>query len=371
MAQHSSLDVPTMTPHQAYNFAAGPATMPAAVLARARAELFARGSDGAGLLERPFSHPDTRALLTAARERLASLLGIPDGFHILFLAGGAMHQFAAVPMNLLAPGQTAAYADSGYWARRAHDEAQRVTHTRDAVRLIAANFAETTRSGLPENCSYCHLTLNETADGLAWPFLPDTGEIPLVADASSNFLAAPLDCTRFGVIYASAQKNIGPAGLTVMIIRNDILERESPHVPSIWSYRRQARQEGCVNTPPLPLIRIAALVFDWIADQGGLAALAMTNQRKAGLLYGAIDSSCGFYCCKVAPDWRSSMNVCFSLPDAASTEDFLIAAEAAGLRNLRGHPQIGGVRASLYNAMPETGVRALVEFMAEFRRTRG
>jgi len=355
----------------AYNFAAGPATMPAAVLARAREELFARGSDGAGLLERPFSHTATRAMLTDARERLAALLDLSARCRILFLAGGAMHQFAALPMNLLAAGQSAVYADTGYWARRAHGEAVRVAPAAALALQPATAFTEHGRSTLPANCGYCHLTLNETADGVAWPFLPDTGDVPLVADATSNFLAAPLDCTRFGVIYASAQKNIGPAGLTVVIVRDDILERDAPQVPSIWSYRLQAEQEGRVNTPPLPAIRIAAMVFDWIAEQGGLAALAEINRRKAATVYATIAASDGFYRCDIAPAWRSQMNVCFTLPDEARTEAFIAAAESAGLHNLRGHPRLGGIRASLYNAMPEAGARALAEFMAEFQRTHG
>lgn len=355
----------------AYNFAAGPATMPQAVLARARDELFARGEDGAGLLERPFSHPATRAMLADARDRLAALLSLSGRCRILFLAGGAMHQFAALPMNLLAAGQSAVYADTGYWARRAHGEALRVAPERTATLLAREAFPETTRVALPGDCGYCHLTLNETADGVAWPYLPDTGDVPLVADATSNFLAAPLDCARFGVIYASAQKNIGPAGLTVVIVRDDLLQREAPQVPSIWSYRLQAEQEGRVNTPPLPAIRIAALVFEWIAEQGGLAALAEINRRKAATVYAAIADSDGFYRCDIAARWRSQMNVCFTLPDEALSEAFIAAAESAGLHNLRGHPRLGGIRASLYNAMPEAGARALAEFMAEFARTRG
>lgn len=352
-----------------WNFAAGPAMLPDAVIARAREELFARGADGAGVAERPFSHPATRAMIAGATEHLAHLLDLPPGYQVLFLAGGAMQQFAAVPLNLLEAGQTAAYADSGYWARRAHAEAQR--HG-DAQLLPLSGMPLDGRAWhLPSDCAYAHLTLNETADGLAWPALPDCAEVPLVADATSCFLAAPLACERFGLIYASAQKNIGPAGLTVLIVREDLLQRPAPHVPSVWSYRLQCEQRGCVNTPPLSAIHLAAMVFDWIDDQGGVAALGAVNQRKATTLYAAIDTSGGYYRAPVAPAWRSLTNVCFQLRDPALTEAFIAGAESAGLHHLRGHPRVGGLRASLYNAMPQAGVDALVDFMADFQRRHG
>lgn len=351
-----------------WNFAAGPAMLPDAVIARARDELFARGPDGAGVAERPFSHPATRALLDGATERLASLLALPPGYQVLFLAGGAMQQFAAIPLNLLEASQAAVYADSGYWARRAHAEAQR--HGEAHLQPMSEVALDAPWS-LPANCTYTHLTLNETADGLAWPALPDSGDVPLVADATSCFLAAPLACERYGLIYASAQKNIGPAGLAVLIVREDLLQRPASRVPSVWSYRLQCEHKSCVNTPPLSAIQLAAMVFDWIDDQGGLAALAVINQRKAATLYAAIDHSGGCYHAPVAAPWRSLTNVCFRLHDAALTERFIAEAEAAGLHHLRGHPRVGGLRASLYNAMPQAGVDALVDFMADFQRRCG
>jgi phosphoserine aminotransferase len=354
---------------RAWNFAAGPAMLPDAVVARAREELFARGADGASVAERPFSHPATRALLEDTSSALAGLLDLPPGYQVLFLAGGAMQQFAAVPLNLLEAGQTAVYADSGYWARRAHAEAQR--HG-DAQLLPLSGIPLDGRAwDLPSACAYAHLTLNETADGLAWPALPDCGDVPLVADATSSFLAAPLACERFGVIYASAQKNIGPAGLTVLIVREELLQRPATRVPSVWSWRLQCEQRGCVNTPPLSAIHLAAMVFDWIADQGGVAALATLNQRKAATLYAAIDTSDGYYHAPAAPAWRSLTNVCFQLRDPARTETFITEAQSAGLYHLRGHPRLGGLRASLYNAMPQAGVDALVDFMADFQRRHG
>lgn len=358
----------------AYNFAAGPACLPEPVLARAREELFARGADGAGLLERPFGHPATRRMTDEARERLAALLGLPANYRILFLAGGAMQQFAAVPLNLLGPGQTAAYADSGYWARRAITEARRFGEVAVVARAPGAPPLAAPPVGgwpLPPDCAYCHITPNETADGLAYAELPDTGAVPLVADATSCFLAAPMDVPRFGLIYASAQKNIGPAGMAVVIVREDLLERSASRAPSTWCYRLQAEQGGRVNTPPLAAIHLAGLVFEWIAVSGGLTYMAETNRRKARRVYAAIDGSGGFYEAPVAAASRSLTNVRFHLRDAALTEAFLAAAEAAGLFHLRGHPQLGGLRASLYNAMPEAGAAALADFLDEFRRRHG
>jgi phosphoserine aminotransferase len=357
-----------------YNFAAGPACLPEPVLARAREELFARGADGAGLLERPFNHPATRHMIERARERLAALLDLPANYRILFFAGGAMHQFAAVPLNLLGAGQRAAYADSGYWARRAIAEGRRygevaVVARAGGERPLAAPAVAGWR--LPWNCAYCHLTLNETAEGIAYPELPDTGSVPLVADATSCFLAGPMDVARFGVLYASAQKNIGPAGLTVVIVREDLLERAAPQVPAAWSYCLQAEQGSCVNTPPLAAIHLAGLVFGWIAAAGGLTFMAEANRRKAGYLYAAIDASGGFYHAPVAPASRSLTNVCFHLHDEALTGRFIMEAEDAGLCHLRGHPAVGGLRASLYNAMPEAGVAALVDFLGDFQRRHG
>lgn len=347
-----------------YNFAAGPAAIPAPVLARAREQLFA-GGPGGGLLERPFSHPDTRALIAGARATLARLLDLPDSHRILFLAGGASHQFAAVPLNLLEGAEPAVYYDSGYWARRAHGEAARF-----GTALLRA-LPDGRGEPLPDDTAYCHLTLNETADGRAWPSLPDCGTAPRVADATSCFLAGPLDCARFGLLYASAQKNIGPPGLCVVIVREDLLARPASRAPATWSYRRQAEQDSCVNTPPLAEILLASLVFEWIGEEGGLTALAERNRRKAARLYAAIDGSAGFYRAVVDGAWRSTTNICFRLADPAREADFLAAAEAAGLHHLRGHAQVGGMRASLYNAMPEAGARALAEFMDDFRQRHG
>ncbi|MBI2306251.1 MAG: 3-phosphoserine/phosphohydroxythreonine transaminase [Rhodocyclales bacterium] len=360
----------------AWSFAAGPARLPDAVLARARDELFARGTDGACVFERPFSADAFRATLAHARTRLAELLVLPANYRILFMAGGAMQHFSLLPMNLLGPTRRAAYADSGYWSRRAVDEGWKQA----AVSVVAqppagAPAAPEILPGagwpIPADAAYCHITPNETADGVAYAALPDTGAVPLVADCTSSFLAAPLDVARFGLIYAGAQKNIGPAGLSVVVVREDLLERASPDLPAPFSYAVQAAQDSCVNTPPTAAIHVAGLVFDWIADAGGLAAMAAANRAKAARLYAAIDGSDGFYTAPVRRDCRSTVNVRFHLADSVQDAVFLAEAERHGLFHLRGHPRLGGLRASLYNAMPMAGVDALTGFMADFMLRRG
>jgi len=365
-------------PQATWNFAAGPSRLPDAVLARAGDALFSRSADGAAAIERPFTGITFREVLAAARRRLARLLDVPDNYRVLFLAGGAMHQFSALPMNLVDPSsglRRVAYANSGYWSRRAMREAGRyaevavVAESTGGDMPLAAPALGDWR--VPPDCAYCHITANETVDGIAYPAWPDTGAVPLVADATSCFLSAPLDVSKFGLIYASAQKNIGPAGLTVVIVRDDLLLRPALAAPSPFCYRLQAAQESCLNTPPTLAIHLAALVFDWIAESGGLPAMAAANRRKADLLYGAIDNSAGFYAAPVAPGHRSTTNVRFHLADDGLTERFLTDAETAGLSNLRGHPHVCGLRASLYNAMPVAGVAALVDFMAGFAQSRG
>lgn len=375
MLTSTRTQAPTRAPTRtAWNFAAGPARLPDAVLARASESLFSRGFDGACAIERPFTGAVFLEVLAGARLRLTKLLDVPDNYRVLFLAGGAMHQFAAAPMNLLDPVaglNRIAWADSGYWSRRAMQEAARYA---PMVRVASGTPLSAPEGGewrVPADCAYCHITTNETVDGIAYPSWPDTGAVPLVADATSSFLSAPLDVSRFGLIYASAQKNIGPAGLTVLIVREDLLLRPALAAPSALCYRLQAAQDSCLNTPPTLAIHLAALVFEWIAESGGLAQMETANLRKAGLLYGAIDASAGFYQAPVAPGQRSTTNVRFHLADASLTEPFLSMAEEAGLYHLRGHSHVGGLRASLYNAMPEAGVAALVEFMAGFARRYG
>jgi phosphoserine aminotransferase len=344
------------------------------VLERAREALFTRGNDGACTLERPFSSASFRTLLEQARHRLRTLLGLPEHYRILFLAGGATQQFSMLPLNLMVGYRCAAYADSGYWAKRAITEAL----GRTEVAVVARHEGETPvatpplgRWRLPSRSAYCHLTLNETGEGLAYPGLPDTGDVPLVADATSCFLSEPLDCSRFGLIYAGAQKNIGPAGLTVVIVREDLLERAASIVHAPYHYRLQVEQNNCANTPVNWAIHLALLVFDWIAEHGGLPAMAEANRRKAALLSQAIDGSGGSYHNPILPAHRSLTSVRFHLADEQLTDSFLTQAEQAGLTHLPGHSRIGGLRAALYNAMPEQGVHTLVQFMADFSRRHG
>lgn len=349
----------------AWNFAAGPARLPDAVLARAATELFQRGADGACAIERPFTGPDFRAALDHARQQLSALLKLPANYQILFLAGGAMQQFSLLPMNLCAPGQPAAYANAGYWSTRAMAEAGKQAAIVEFVPPATGVWE------VPDNCAYCHITPNETVDGSAYSTVPDTGPVPLAADCTSSFLTAPLAVEKFGFIYASAQKNIGPAGLTVAIIRDDLFERCPVDLPAPFSYRRQSEGNSCVNTPPMFAIQMAAMVFDWIAEQGGLAAMAEAGQRKAALVYRVIDGSAGFYQAPVAVASRSPVNIRFHLAAPELTETFITEAAMAGLHHLRGHAHFGGLRASLYNAMPEAGALALARFMAEFARRYG
>jgi phosphoserine aminotransferase len=360
--------------NSAYNFAAGPSQLPAAVLEQAREQWLACGDDGTTALERPFTGAAFGAALALARARLAALLAVPDNYHILFLAGGATQQFAMVPLNLLGDATHAAYADSGHWSQRAMGEARRYAAVTVAARYQGERPLAAPPLGrwqLPDDCAYCHITPNETADGIAYPALPDCGAVPLVADATSCLLTAPLELAQFGLVYAAAQKNLGIAGMTVVIVRDDLLQRPAALAPSVFNYRLQAAQGSRVNTPPTLAIELAGMMFDWVAQQGGVAEMQACGQRKAALLYGAIDGSGGFFRAPVAPGHRSPVNVRFELGEPALTARFLAHAAQCGLHNLSGHSRFGGLRASLYNAMPEAGVHALTACMADFMRRLG
>lgn len=365
------MPIPMSMPQQAWNFAAGPARLPDAVLQRLRTELWTHGGDGASLCERPFSSASSKALRTQAAQRLAQLLDLPDAYRVLFLAGGAMQQFALLPMNLAQPGQTVGYVDTGYWSRRAWQE---------GARLRPALSVEPDAQGrisVGPDWAYCHITTNETAEGRCWPQLAQiqdlaqSSAVPWVADATSDFLSAPLEVQRLGLLYASAQKNVGVAGLCVVVVREDLLQRSPETLPPVFSYLRQSEAGSCINTPPLLALQVAAMVFDWIAESGGLPVMAAQRQAKAAAVQGAIEASDGFYRQCVAAPWRSPVTLCWHLPDEARTEAFLIQAQAAGLHHLRGHPHVGGIRASLYNAMPLQGAQDLAAFMREFAQRYG
>ncbi len=355
-----------------YNFAAGPTMMPHQVLARARDELLNWHGTGMSVWELPFTGAPFRHLAAVARQRLRELLDVPENYRILFMHGGASAQFSLVPLNL-ARDAPVDYVETGHWARKAIREGRRYAH----VNVVASNAGQGfTCMPAPETwqltkgAAYCHVTTNETANGLQFHHTLDAGSTPLVADATSDFLARPLDVGKFGLVYAGAQKNIGPAGLTIVIVHRDLLGAARAETPTVLNYQVQADSDCMVNTPLTYAIYLAGLVFAWLAEQGGVTAMATINRRKSARLYAAIDST-AFYQCPNAPADRSHMNVCFGLADQQLEGRFLAEAETEGLCNLKGHTAVGGIRASLYNAMPEAGVKALMDFMVEFERRYG
>jgi len=356
-----------------FNFAAGPAAVPEAVLRQAQAELLEWHGARASVME--ISHRGSLfAELAAESERdLRLLLDIPGNYKVLFLQGGATQHFAQLPMNLAAGGQVADYVVTGHWSEKAVREAAPVARINVAASSAAGNFRSLPqRAGwqLSGNAAYVHYTPNETIHGVEFRSIPDVGGAPLIADMSSSILSQPIDVSKFGVIYAGAQKNIGAAGLVVMIVREDLLARCPPSLPKIFNYAEHAAQGSMLNTPNTFGWYLAGLVFKWLRAEGGLEAIGARNRAKAELLYAYIDSS-GFYSNPVARDARSRMNVPFTLAREALNGAFLAESEAAGLLALKGHKAVGGMRASIYNAMPLEGVQALVDFMRDFARRHG
>ena len=355
-----------------FNFAAGPAALPLEVLERARDELVDWNHGGMSVME--ISHRSKAFMDVAARAEadLRELLGVPSHYKVLFLQGGASAQFSFVPMNLTAQGANVDYIDTGHWSKKAIREAQRY------CRVHIAGDSGATYTSVPaqaelsfsKDAEYVHYTPNETIGGVEFPYVPRTGGAPLVADMSSNILSQPIDVTKFGLIYAGAQKNIGPAGLVVVIVREDLIGHARPGTPTVFDYLAVAAEGSMLNTPPTFAWYMAGLVFQWLKARGGLAAIAQANRLKAELLYAAIDGS-GSFRNAVAKDARSRMNVTFSSTRPELDAEFLREAEGAGLKNLKGHKAAGGMRASIYNSMPIEGVAALVEFMREFERKHG
>ncbi|MEJ2516107.1 MAG: 3-phosphoserine/phosphohydroxythreonine transaminase [Gammaproteobacteria bacterium] len=356
-----------------YNFSAGPAALPLDVLEKARAELTSFAGSGMSVMELSHRGKEFVSIAEQAETDLRALLNIPDNYRVLFLQGGATGQFSAVPMNLAGAEDRADYVVTGSWGKKALAEGRRLLDAQ-----VAADSAESGYTRIPDpstwqrhdDAAFLHYTPNETIGGVEFHFVPDTGGVPLVADMSSTILSRPLDVTRFGLIYAGAQKNIGPAGLTIVIVRDDLVGRARETTPGFLDYRAQADAGSMLNTPPTFAWYIAGLVFQWILDQGGLEAMGERNRRKAETLYGAIDAS-DFYANPVDPDCRSWMNVPFTLMDPALDGTFLEEARQAGLVTLKGHRSVGGMRASIYNAMPQEGVDALVAFMKDFERKHG
>jgi len=358
--------------HTNYNFAAGPAMLPAEVLGQIREELPDWCGSGFSILEQPFTSTSFKRLMAETEELLRALLAIPCSYQVLFMQGGASAQFGLLPLNLLQPGQRADYLESGYWARKAIGEARR--HC--AVNIIASGAAQdftalppTVQWQLDPQAGYCHVTSNETGNGLQLHEFPEL-KVPLVADMTSDFLTRPLPLERFGLIYASAQKNLGVAGLCLVIIRNDLLRAPPPGLPTAFSYAMQADHQSRFNTPPTFALYVTGLMLRWIGRNGGVPAMAAAAQQRSRLLYSCVDNS-DFYRCPQPPADRSLINVCFQLTKPGLTDTFLTLAERNGLANLRGHAAIGGIRASLYNPMPLTGVERLVEFMSDFERKHG
>ena len=354
------------------NFAPGPAALPLAVLEQARDELLDWHGTGMSVME--LSHRSKMFLPVAAQaeQDLRELLAIPARYKVLFLQGGAAGQFSALPLNLTRPDSTVDYVNTGIWSQKALTEAGHYCHVNVAADAAASGYTTVPAQSewrLSPAAAYVHYTPNETISGVEFPFVPRV-DAPLVADMSSTILSRPLEVSRFGVIYAGAQKNIGPAGLVIVIVREDLLDRARPETPLIWHYREMAAHDSMANTPPTFAWYMAGLVFRWLKQQGGVAAMGERNRAKAQLLYQTIDTI-PFYRSAVDRACRSWMNVTFYLPTAELDHAFATAAAAEGLANLAGHRSVGGVRASLYNAMPLEGVQALVQFMREFARRHG
>lgn len=361
-----------------YNFSAGPATLPQEVLLQAQAELLDWQGTGVSVMEMSHRSDAFDEISATAEADLRELMAIPDEYKVLFLQGGAHSQFAAIPLNLLRGKQSADYLDSGLWSRKAIAEAQRYCTVNMVSSTKATGYTHiepVSTWKVNKDAAYLHYVYNETIGGLELSQVPELPyAIPLVADLSSTILSRPVDVSRYGMIYAGAQKNIGPAGLTIVIIREDLLDNVVDTTPTMLNYAVHAAKDSKYNTPPTFSWYLAGLVFKWLKKKGGLDAIAENNQRKAQKLYAAIDAS-AFYQNTIDPAFRSWMNVPFTLAPSASQAEldalFLAAAEQANLVALKGHKSVGGMRASIYNAMPEAGIDALVEMMAEFEKKHG
>ena len=359
-----------------WNFSAGPAVLPAEVLEQVKDEMLDWHGAGCGVMEMSHRGKEFTSIIEAAESDLRALLGIPATYKVLFLQGGATQQFAQLPMNLLPAGGSADYLVTGSWSKKALKEAQHVAagiaSVRNAGSTEAAGFTRNLDAGeisIDANAAYVHLCTNETIHGLELDCsrLPQAG-VPLVADMSSHILSRPVDVSKYAMIYAGAQKNVGPSGVTLVIVREDLLGKAWKTIPSIMDYAVMAENGSMLNTPPTFAIYVAGLVFQWLKRQGGLAEVEKINRHKAELLYACIDESEGFYRNPVRIADRSRMNVPFTLLRPELDAAFLAESKAAGLASLKGHKSVGGMRASIYNAMPTDGVRTLVEFMNDFRK---
>jgi phosphoserine aminotransferase len=356
-----------------FNFSAGPAVLPVDVLEQAQRDLVSLPGVGMSILEISHRSKPFEEILAACEADLRTLAGIPAGYRVLFLQGGASLQFSMVPMNLLPPGGSADYIVTGSWSQKAVKEAKRVGGVKIAASTESENFTRVPRQEeltLDPNAAYVHYTTNNTIFGTEFQYVPDAGTVPLVADASSDIFSGPIDVSKYALIYAGAQKNLAPAGVTLVIIRDELLKRTPSSLPTMLQYSVHAENGSMYNTPPVFAIYVMRLVLAWLVKQGGLAAIGARNARKADKLYAAIDRT-GFYRGHATKDSRSRMNVTLRLPSEELEKKFIKDATAAGLDGLKGHRSVGGLRASIYNAFPEEGVDALVQFMAEFERRNG
>jgi phosphoserine aminotransferase len=357
-----------------YNFSAGPAVLPKEVLQQAQAEMLDWHGSGMSVMEMSHRGKEYMGIQAQAEADLRELMGIPANYKVLFLQGGASQQFAMIPMNLLRGKTSADYLNTGEWSKKAISEAKKFGKVNVVADSADKNFSyvpDFTTWKCDANAAYLHITPNETIGGVEFDWLPNCGDVPLVADMSSNILSRKIDVSKFGLIYAGAQKNIGPAGLTIVIVREDLIGQVVAETPTMLDYKTHAENDSMHNTPPTFGIYVAGLVFQMLKRNGGIAAMEANNIAKANLLYAAIDSSNGFYNCPVEKTNRSRMNVPFTLKDANLDGDFVKQADARGLLQLKGHRSVGGMRASIYNAMPLAGVQALVAFMAEFAKKNG
>jgi phosphoserine aminotransferase len=358
---------------RAYNFSPGPAVLPLEVLEKIREDIPDWGGSGMSVMEVSHRGPAFMDVAQQAEQDVRDLLDISDNYSVLFLQGGATLQFAMAPLNLAQSGDTADYIITGSWSKKAIKEASKFCNVNVVADSGDSNFCHIPAREewqLTDDAAYFHFTPNETIGGVEFHFMPDVGDVPIVADMSSTILSRPIDVSKFGVIYAGAQKNIGPAGITLVIVRNDLLNRARTDAPTLLTYKAFADSGSMTNTPPTFTWYVAGLVFKYLKATGGLAAMAQINERKAASLYEAIDAS-GFYNNPVQPDCRSWMNVPFVLRDPVLDSKFLSEADDAGLKNLKGHRSVGGMRASIYNAMPQEGVDALIAFMQEFEKANG
>lgn len=359
-----------------YNFSAGPAMLPEDVLLQAQREMLDWNNTGMSIMELGHRGPEFQEVAKQAEDDLRALMSIPKHYHVFFLPGGATAQFAMVPLNLFSPNNTTAdYIDTGVWSKKAIAEASRygsvnvAAHTEHEQHLLSIPKQDSWK--LNEHAAYVHYTPNETIDGLEFQWVPKTGKVPLVADMTSMILSRPVDVNDFGIIYAGAQKNAGQAGITIVIVREDLIKEPLLNTPTLYMYKLHAEHHSFYNTPPTYSWYMAGLVFAWMRKQGGVEHFYKINQRKAKKIYDVLDVCSDFYVSRIHPESRSMMNAMFYLKDESLTPVFLSEAEKAGMTNLRGHRVSGGVRASMYNAMPEEAADKLAAFMIDFAKKRG